>query len=168
MFVGYVLLDDTLYSSVLVVNSSGTPINADALPTFRVYGPSGYLTSGTCSLKDTGTVANATNATPIVITSTAHGLTTGARITVSGVNGNTAANGTFIVTRVDPNTFSLNSSVGNGSYTTGGTWNTTGLYSYEIDCAGSTGFESSECYHVLFVYQVSSTNMGQLHGFNVD
>jgi hypothetical protein len=168
MFAGYVLLEGTLTARILVENSSGTPINADALPTFRVYGPSGYVVNGTCSLAETGTITNATNATPIVVTCTAHGLTTGARVTITGVTGNTSSNGTFTVTRVDANTFSLDDSVGNGAYSAGGTWNTTGLYTYSIACLGATGFEVSECYQVLFAYALSTTAQGQLAAFNVD
>lgn len=63
-------------------------------------------------------ITNATNASPIVITtSTNHGLTTGQLVGISGVLGNTAANGQWIVTVSTPTTFSLNSSTGNGAYT---------------------------------------------------
>lgn len=67
-------------------------------------------------------VTAATNASPIVLTSTGHSLSTGDVISVSGVVGNTAANGVFTVTKVDANTFSLNGSTGNGAYVSGGTW----------------------------------------------
>jgi hypothetical protein len=67
-------------------------------------------------------VTAATNASPIVLTSTGHSLNTGDVISVSGVVGNTAANGVFTVTKVDANTFSLNGSTGNGAYVSGGTW----------------------------------------------
>ena len=69
-----------------------------------------------------GTITGATNATPIVITSNGHGLVTGDGVVISGVLGNTAANGTFAVTKVNNNTFSLNGSAGSGAYTSGGTW----------------------------------------------
>lgn len=72
------------------------------------------------------TVIGATNATPIQITSSApNSLTTGQTVVISGVNGNTAANGTFVVTVVDSTHFNLNGSVGNGTYTSGGTANGT-------------------------------------------
>ena len=67
-------------------------------------------------------VTGATNASPIVVTSTGHSLNTGDAISISGVQGNVAANGTFTVTKVDANTFSLNGSTGNAAYTSGGTW----------------------------------------------
>jgi len=69
-----------------------------------------------------GSITGATNATPIVITSTAHGLATGDYVDVSSVGGNTAANGFWPITVVDANSFSLNGSVGNGAYTSGGTF----------------------------------------------
>ena len=70
----------------------------------------------------TKTVSGATNATPIVITtSTSHGYVTGDRVFITGVTGNTAANGYWIVTVVDADEFSLNDSVGNGAYVSGGT-----------------------------------------------
>jgi hypothetical protein len=67
-------------------------------------------------------VTGASNASPIVITSAGHSLNTGDSISISGVQGNVAANGTFTVTKVDANSFSLNGSTGNGAYTSGGTW----------------------------------------------
>jgi hypothetical protein len=67
---------------------------------------------------------NVTNANPIAITcSAAHNLTTGDRVYVSGVLGNTAANGIFKVTAVDATNLQLNDSDGTGSgeYISGGT-----------------------------------------------
>lgn len=61
----------------------------------------------------------ATNASPIQVTTSAtHDLTTGQQVTIVGAEGNTAANGTWTVTVLDANNFTLNSSVGNGTYTT--------------------------------------------------
>lgn len=69
-------------------------------------------------------VIGATNATPIEITTgAAHQLATGSVLVISGVNGNTAANGTFTITVTAANKYTLNSSVGNGAYTSGGTCN---------------------------------------------
>lgn len=74
-------------------------------------------------------VGGATNASPIAITCTGHGFTTGTRVRIDYVAGNTAANGVWTITAVDANTFTLNSSSGNGAYTGGGTvrWLTGGL-----------------------------------------
>jgi hypothetical protein len=66
-------------------------------------------------------IANATNASPVVIqTITAHGLTSGAAVVVYGVTGNTAANGAWFVTVIDQTHFSLNGGKGNGAYAGGG------------------------------------------------
>lgn len=70
----------------------------------------------------TGTITAASNAAPIVITSTAHGLSTGNTVRIEDVTGNTAANGDWVVTNLTADTFSLQTSVGNGTYNAGGTW----------------------------------------------
>ncbi len=71
-------------------------------------------------------ISGATKATPIVITtSVPNPLATGDTVTISGVGGNTAANGTFTVTWISPTSFSLNGSTGNATYTSGGTWSIT-------------------------------------------
>jgi hypothetical protein len=46
---------------------------------------------------------------------------TGPQVVIRDVLGNTAANGRFTVKLIDPNTFSLDNSKGNGTYTGGGT-----------------------------------------------
>lgn len=69
-----------------------------------------------------GSITGATTDTPIVITSASHGLTTGEIVKISGVLGNVAANGIWTVTNLTANTFSLDSSVGAGTYDSGGTW----------------------------------------------
>lgn len=65
-------------------------------------------------------ITAATEATPIVITADAHGHSTGDRVSISGVVGNTAANGVFRVTVSDVDTFSLDGSVSNGAWSSGG------------------------------------------------
>lgn len=67
-----------------------------------------------------GTITAASNAAPISVTSTAHGLETGDIIQVSAVTGNLAANGKFTITKVDANTYTLNNSNGSGAYVSGG------------------------------------------------
>jgi hypothetical protein len=70
-----------------------------------------------------GKVTGASNATPIVITTGSTGqLQNGMQVTIAGVNGNTAANGTFTVSNVTATTFQLDGSAGNGTYTGGGKW----------------------------------------------
>lgn len=62
----------------------------------------------------------ATNTTPITIRAVGHGLVSGDRVAIADVKGNTAANGSWAVTRVDANAFTLDGSAGNGAYTGGG------------------------------------------------
>lgn len=76
-----------------------------------------------------GSVTAASNAAPIVITSNGHGLNVGDMVVVAAVSGNTAANGTWPVSAVTTNTFTLSGSSGNGAYTSGGTWNRFGTNS---------------------------------------
>ncbi|KKL59597.1 hypothetical protein LCGC14_2213770, partial [marine sediment metagenome] len=62
--------------------------------------------------------------TPIVITSTAHGLKEGDMVEIVGVLGNTAANGSFIVDNEAANTFEIvaldgAATTGNGDYNAG-------------------------------------------------
>lgn len=52
-------------------------------------------------------VTSSTDANPIVITATAHGLNTGDTVMINGHTTNIAANGIFKVTRLTANTFSL-------------------------------------------------------------
>lgn len=59
-------------------------------------------------------ITSSTNAAPIEITKNSHGYVTGDRITVNGHATNTAANGTWYVTRTGANTFTLDGSTGNG------------------------------------------------------
>ena len=69
------------------------------------------------------TITAATNAAPIVITATSHGFTTGEYVKINGVLGNLGANGKWVVTNLTANTFSLDGSVGSGTYISGGTAN---------------------------------------------
>ncbi len=70
-----------------------------------------------------GVVLSATNTTPIfLITAATSSLSSGDQIVVAGVQGNTAANGTWFITCTNvANTYTLNNSAGNG-VGVGGTW----------------------------------------------
>jgi Tc toxin complex TcA C-terminal TcB-binding domain/Neuraminidase-like domain/Salmonella virulence plasmid 28.1kDa A protein len=58
---------------------------------------------------------------PIAVTTAAiHNLVTGQQVSISGVGGVAAANGTWTVTVTGPTTFTLDGSAGAGSYTAGG------------------------------------------------
>jgi hypothetical protein len=61
------------------------------------------------------------NATPIAIgTAKPHGLATGQRVLVAGVQGTTTANGIFTITVTGPISFTLDGSAGNAAWTGGG------------------------------------------------
>ena len=132
--------------------------------TWKYYAGSG--TGWTATVKS-GNVTGATNASPIVITSTAHGLSSGDIVTIASVGGNTAANSTnaipvFYITKLSNDTFSLYSDsartvavAGSGAYTSGGTW--------KADAAGIR-YEPTEIINV----QLSATNyvlVGQTTGY---
>ena len=78
------------------------------------------LSPDTFSLAIAHDVQGATNATPIVINDPQHGFANASTVTISGVLGNTGANGTFVITVIDQDHYSLNTSIGNGTYTGGG------------------------------------------------
>ncbi len=59
-------------------------------------------------------IVSSTNATPIVVTITAHGYSNGNIVTIRNHAINTAANGTWTVASATVNTFALTGSVGNG------------------------------------------------------
>ena len=66
------------------------------------------------------TVTGATNASPIKITYTGGSVSDGETVIMSGVLGNSAANGTFTASYVDSTSFYLVGSTGTGTYTGGG------------------------------------------------
>lgn len=93
---------------------------------------------------NTNTVTNASNTSPIQITTqVAHGYSNGQIVAISGVGGNLAANGVFTITVVDSTHFTLNSTTGNGTYTNGGLicipLNTNSISSVELNGAVTSG-----------------------------
>lgn len=66
------------------------------------------------------TISTSTNATPVVVTLNAgHGLKDGDRIAITGITGNTGANGEWTINMISATTAQLLGSVGNGTH--GGT-----------------------------------------------
>jgi hypothetical protein len=72
----------------------------------------------------TGSITAATQASPVVITSATHGLSTGDKVQISSVAGMTELNDmTYTITKVDDNSFSLGvDGTAYTAYTSGGTW----------------------------------------------
>ncbi|MGC1275367.1 MAG: Calx-beta domain-containing protein [Planctomycetaceae bacterium] len=127
-----------------------------------------------------GDISDATNANPSVITSAGHGLFTGDQITISGVGGNTAINGTWIVERVSNDTFRLRDTVtnalvaGNGAYTSGGTWTLLGehrLSTGDLVTISGTGVPNANGVHMVRVLDAARfelyvpTDVFSLFGF---
>ena len=75
-------------------------------------------------------ITSSTNASPIVITATAHGYATGDQVQITQHTTNTSANGTWKVTKVTDNTYSLTENV------------ITGVISNGVGVGGATG----QCY----------------------
>lgn len=72
-----------------------------------------------------GAITGASNSNPITITTSSRtsALNNGQQVTITGVGGNTAANGTFTIANLTNNSFDLVGSVGNGAYTAAtGNW----------------------------------------------
>jgi hypothetical protein len=97
----------------------GDTIRMMGSPAPTSLGRSGVWTSG--ALQATKSLSGATNATPISLTCTGHGYSTGDTVEIASVSGNTNANGTWEITSTGANTFTLNGSAGNAAYTSGGT-----------------------------------------------
>ena len=90
-----------------------------------------------------GAITAASNTSPITVTTASTtGLMSGDLVTLSGITGNTAANGNWTVTNVMGTSFQLvpiggGTSTGNGAYTGGGTW----FAGITITTASTTGLE---------------------------
>lgn len=168
MFAGYIALESTLHVGLQTRNSSDIPADADALPNFRVYSPSGLLPNagGQASLLDSAAITNATNANPIVITSNGHNLTSGMRVTISGVGGNTNANTSAIITKIGSNTFSI-PVAGNSAYTSGGSWHVSGLYDLAIAATAANGFVAGEIYTLVATWDEGGDAKSQVFSFGV-
>lgn len=162
-FLGF--MDEGVAATFLfqLVNGSNVPKEPDTgtTPSFRVYGAGGEVVAsgtGSASAAESGAVTGATNASPIVVTAAAHGVSTGQAVTIASVGGNTAANGDFLATYVSPTTFSLQGSTGNGAYTSGGTWRTTGLYKVVLTGAILNSLEAGKTYTIILTYTVGAAN----------
>jgi hypothetical protein len=99
------------------------------------------LTTGDYDGQSSKAVSGATNATPIVVTtSNDHAAVTGDTVIISGVVGNTAANGTWTIIRLSGTTMSLTGSVGNGAYVSGGVLENSHLLFRVLNVADTSDF----------------------------
>jgi len=119
---------------VRITGATGTLIDGDFkitridADTFSLDGATAvgtYDVSEGLALWTTNIITGATNPLngEIVVTSLLHGLSSGDEVRISRIDGNLATNGTFRVTRLSADTFSLQGSTGSGIYTPGtGFW----------------------------------------------
>ena len=156
-FAGLVALGNTIDVVVVSRNSSQVPTNSDSAPIYRIYGPAGFMTSGSLTAKESGTITNCPPASPTVYTSVGHNLTVGTKVTITGIGGNTGANGTFDVSAVTTNTFTVATDTSSGgAYTSGGSWSTTGLYDFNFTPTVGANFASGTVYQVVVYCKFSS------------
>lgn len=164
-------LGGTLAAAVVVTDASGSPRDPAVAPVFRIYGGGpGPVANGLGSLSklDTAVVTAATNATPIVVTTASpHNLQTGDKVTVSGVVGNTAANGDFSATKIGANSFSLDGSSGNGAYASGGATHLSGLYLLSLPVLPGSGYAAGQSYRALVAWAIGGVNFACLCPFRV-
>ena len=110
------------------ITSGATAARTAPGDTIRIMGspaPTSLGINGTWTdgpLNATDTIDSSTNATPIVITDTGHGLSNGDTVIINGHTTNTKANGVWEIANVTANTFELVGSVGNGVGGTTGTF----------------------------------------------
>lgn len=84
-------------------------------------------------------ITGATNTTPIIITAPSHGIVDVSYGTVSGVLGNTGANGSWIIERVSATQLRLKNSVGTGTYTSGGVITIASTFAYVVELTNVEG-----------------------------
>ncbi len=99
-----------------------TVLDANRFRLDGVTGNGAYDTTGGFGTWQANVITGATRSSSLVITSPGHGLKTGEEVRVTGVLGNTAANGTFKVSVLTADTFLLVGATGNGTYGGGGNW----------------------------------------------
>ena len=101
----------------LTTGTSSTRLNTGDI--VRVMGSPAPTSIGNATwnsniLQATKNIVSSTNASPININISTHGYVTGDTVVITGHTTNTNANGTWTITRVDANNFTLNGSTGNG------------------------------------------------------
>jgi hypothetical protein len=120
--------DNLDVSIALYKYTSATTSVAISLPEFRMTPTlSGYAATvdpPTAYRQKTGSITGVTSGTssPIVVTATAHGLTTGDQVTISGATAGFGGNGTFIVENTSVNTLTLLGSTHATAWASGGAW----------------------------------------------
>lgn len=157
---GFVALDGTVTLVVRTKNGSGVVTDPTSDPTYRVYGQSGLMSSGTGTMSalDTGTVSGAADdggGEIRITTSAAHNLQTGDRIRIYGVGGTTEANANWTITVQTSTTFDLDGSTFSNAFTSSGTYEVLGLYSADVSATSGNGYARGETYHAVVTWIIS-------------
>lgn len=103
------------------VTSGATAVRLTVGDTIRIMGSPAPTSLGQSATWTSGlpqatkSITSSTNATPISVSATAHGYSTGDTVVITGHTTNTNANGTWEITSTGANTFTLDGSVGNGT-----------------------------------------------------
>lgn len=154
--------DTVTVSNVVGVNAANgtfTVSNVTAT-TFALEGTlsSGlYISGGTWAEANssTGSITGASDGPIVISTANTGNLQNGDQVTITGVQGNTAANGTFVVSNVVANTsFQLANPIGNATYLKDGTWSmsvTNALNMAVIQSPSTTGLGDGDIVDVLGV-----------------
>lgn len=159
--VGMTQLNGNTYTVVTIVDANNFTINVDSTAfTAYVSGgtwtttvePNAQLKPGALQItfganlftdfSKTGTITNSSKTNPCVITSANHHLTTGDRVTITGIVGMTELNTlTFTITVINANTFSLDyiDATNYTAYVSGGTWSSPNSIGNGIMVSGTTG-----------------------------
>lgn len=123
----HISIYDTGTQSWLDKTPGETSLSLSGLTSGAVYDVFAYIASGTFKIdlfkwRNSGAAVTGavTSGGLIKLTVTGHGLTTGDTVFVNGVLGTTEANGIWLITTVDANTFTLNGSTFTNAYTSGG------------------------------------------------
>ena len=110
-----------------------------------------WLGTGSGSAK---TITGVTLGNPTIITAAGHGFSLGDVVTIAGVGGTTAVNGTWVVTNKTTNTFAINvDTTGGSAYTSGGTA-TPVTWTPVVNMRSFTGFDGSA--NIIDVTNLSS------------
>ena len=120
---------NTLAATTYTVDTDSEPARIvleddETWPTESLYPANAIIIEFVCGYgaQTKTAITAASNASPIVIGKAGHGLSTGDRVVIESIVGNTAANAYWNVTKVTDDTFSLNGSTGNAAYVSGGTF----------------------------------------------
>lgn len=134
--------------SALVASSANAGLGCVASFTMtRPANTAAYTVANKPAVGTSLAVTGATNASPIVVTATSHGLVDRQPVTISNVTGNTNANGTFYVKVLTANTFELYSNntlttpvAGNANYVSGGVVAAAGILKDITKVPGGMGY----------------------------